>query len=417
LKKAIIIGGNELKGEIKIDGAKNSVLALLPAALMVNGKVTFENVPNISDIKSFLEIFDYLEIDYFYEKSAAKLTIHSREITNLEVVTPLVESFRASYYLMGVMLGRYKQLTISMPGGCKIGTRPVDYHLEGFKALGADVDFSGSTIILKAEKLIASEINFPRKSVGATMNLIYAACYAEGLSVIKNAALEPEIDDLIGFMNVLGFKVLRIQNDIHIEGMEKILNVDDISYSVVPDRIEAMSYVILGLLTGEIKVTNLNYSHIKKLIDLLKAHGADLEISDTEIIARKSTVKALDIVTEEYPGVPTDIAQILGVLLMKGDGDSVITETIFENRFESFIELNKLNCKNEIVDDSVKITGGRDFIGNTVIAKDLRGCASLVFAGLAAKFQTIVENIDYMERGYSNLYKKLSAVGANIQII
>lgn len=417
MKKAIIIGGNELKGEIKIDGAKNSVLALLPAALMVNGKVTFENVPNISDIKSFLEIFDYLEVDYFYEKNASKLTIHSREISNLEVVTPLVESFRASYYLMGVMLGRYKQLTISMPGGCKIGTRPVDYHLDGFKTLGANVDFTGSTILLSAEKLVGSEINFPRKSVGATMNLIYAACYADGLSIIKDAALEPEVDDLIGFLNTLGFKVLRINNDIHIEGMERILNVEDISYSVVPDRIEAMSYIILGLLTGEIKVTNLNYNHIKKLVNLLKEHGADLEISDTEIIARKSTVQGLHIITEEYPGVPTDIAQILGVLLMKGDGDSVITETIFENRFESFIELNKLNCKNEIVDDTVKITGGREFIGNTLTAKDLRGCTSLVFAGLTAKFQTIVENIDYMERGYSNLYKKLSAVGANIQVI
>lgn len=413
MKRIIVEGGQELSGVIKISGAKNSAVALIPAAILCDGEVTINNVPNISDIDALIEILEFLGAKV--NRKNGTLKINTSNINNKEIPEEISKKLRASYYFMSAILGKYKNVEMYFPGGCNIGKRPIDQTLKGFKALGAEVFENENKYKIHADKLIGGEINLDMPSVGATINAIFASVRATGKTIINNAAKEPEIVNVADFLNKMGAKIMGAgTSTIIVEGVN-ILKGTDID--VIPDRIEAGTYVIIGCLLGNnLKIDNLNSNHIESLINKLKEANANIEVYDNYIITNKShNLKSIKVITEGYPGFATDLQQPLTTLLTQCSDTSVLTEMIYENRFNNIPYLNKMGADIKIKDRTIYINGKTNLKGDIVKATDLRAGACLIIAALIASGKTIIEDIEHVLRGYENIIEKLSNVGAKIE--
>ncbi|MBR1417127.1 MAG: UDP-N-acetylglucosamine 1-carboxyvinyltransferase [Bacilli bacterium] len=415
MAKIIIEGGNELSGNITIGGAKNSAVALIPASLLCDGEVTIDNVPNISDIDALNEILLYLGATVQRDKTTIR--IDSRTIKNKSIPQKISKKLRASYYFMAALLGKYKKVEMYFPGGCKIGARPIDQTLKAFKALGAKIIEDNNKYTITAEELKGTTIYLDMPSVGATINTIIASCKAKGLTILRNAAKEPEIVNVATFLNQMGAKIRGAgTSEIKIYGVEKL---DSCYTEVIPDRIEAGTYVILGALVGNnLKIENIIPDHIKSLTSKLTEMGIPLNIDINSITVSKSdNLKSVNVRTLGYPGFPTDLQQPLTALLTQCVGTSSITETIYENRFQNVLYLNNMGADIKINDKQIKITGPTPLHGEKVTATDLRAGACLILAALKANNTTEIDEIEHVLRGYENIVEKLRSVGAKIKII
>ena len=414
MKRIKIVGGHSLSGNINISGAKNSAVALIPAALLSDEKVTIDNVPNISDIDALEEILKYLNADVIRENG--KITIDSSNVINKEVPEAISKKLRASYYFMSSLLGKYKYVEMFFPGGCSIGARPIDQTLKGYKALGATVKEEGNKFTISAEKLVGSKIYLDMPSVGATVNIILSAVKAEGQTIIENAAREPEIVNVATFLNNMGAKITGAgTSTIKILGVEYLGS----GYTeVIPDRIEAGTYIIAGALIGnKLKVNNIIPEHVNSLLDKLKEIGCDMEINDNSVtISKINRGNPINVKTLGYPGFPTDLQQPLTVLLTQLDGVSTLEETIYENRFQNVKYLVDMGADITINEKVLTVVGPKKLTGMNVTATDLRAGACLVLAGLIANGQTIVDNVEHVLRGYENIIGKLTNIGAEIEL-
>ncbi len=414
MKQMIIEGNHKLSGTITIGGAKNSAVALIPASILSEGICTIKDVPNISDRDALIEILTLLNCEVKINDN--ELIIDSRNLKNTQIKESLSNRLRASYYFMGALLGREKYVEIYIPGGCNIGSRPIDMHIEGFKALGAKIKTDGNKYILSADKLIGTDIFLRFQSVGATINLMLASIHAEGTTIIHNAACEAEIINIAEFLNNMGANITGAgTSTITIKGTTKH---HDASITVIPDRIEAGTYIILGALCGDnLCIKNICPKHLKSLTTKLKEMGANLIINkDNIIISSTNNLKPINIKTLVYPGFPTDIGQPMSVLLTQANGTSLFEETIWENRMGHVPSLNKMGAKIKVNGMSALIEGPTKLKGTTVIATDLRGGAALVIAGLIAEGTTIITDVEHILRGYENIITKLTQVGAKIEL-
>jgi len=411
----IIKGGEKLEGIVKISGSKNAALPILAATVLNVGKTTLYNVPNIQDTQMMFKILETLGGKV--EKKNNKIIIDTSKINKFEIPEELMHKMRSSVILAGALLGRYKKAIFSYPGGCDIGSRPIDLHLRSFEKLGINVVQNYGNIICDAEKIKGEKIDLDFPSVGATENAILASVLAEGTTTITNAAREPEIIDLQNFLNKMGAKIIGAgTNEIRITGVKKL---KDISYNIMPDRIETGTFLCLAVATkGNLILENTNAEHITPVITKLQEAECKIEIEKNKIkINSNKKIKALDIKTMPYPGFPTDMQSVFSAMLTTAKGTSIIVENIFENRFKYTQELNKMGAKITVEGKSAIIRGVRKIYGANVKATDLRGGAALVLAGLSAKGITKVENIEYILRGYENFDKKLRNINANIQMI
>ena len=412
-----IEGGYKLSGEIRVDGAKNSAVALIPAAILCGDKVVLKNVPNISDIEALSDILKLLGVEV--SRGVNTIEIDSRNMVNKDISCEYSSKLRASYYFMGVLLGKYKHVNMCFPGGCSIGERPINLHLKGFEKLGASIIDDDGNFTIDAEKLLGDEIFLDVPSVGATINIMLAAVLAPGKTVIDNAAMEPEIVDVACFLNKMGANIKGMGTPkIEIIGVEKLHGT---VHSVIPDRIEAGTYVIIASLLGNrLKVSGLRPSHIESLTSKLEEAGVKLKIGKNYIKVNKvGSYKAIDIRTVVYPGFPTDLQQPLIPFLTQCHGISNVEETIYENRFMNIPDTVKMGAKIEVSDDnySSKVHGKTKLKGENVVATDLRGGASMVICGLLADGVTTISNVRHILRGYDDIVGKLKRVGAKIEII
>ena len=410
MKQIVIEGNKTLTGTIKVSGAKNSAVALIPAAILSNGIVTIENVPNISDIDALNEILEYLGAKV--ERNGSIMKIDSRNIVNKEIPEAISKKLRASYYFMSALLGKFKKVEMYFPGGCSIGARPIDQTLKGYKALGATVIEDGNKYSISAENLIGGHVYLDMPSVGATINTLLASVMADGETIIENAAKEPEIVNVATFLNNMGANIMGAgTNEIRVVGVSAL---NGAYTEVIPDRIEAGTYVIAGALVGD----NLRIDHIEALLLKLKEMGFKIHIgSDYLEISKIDKLKPVRVKTLGYPGFATDLQQPLTTLLTKCNGVSKLEETIYENRFKNVSYLNKMGADIRLIDNrNIEVHGKTDLVGTTVTATDLRAGACLVLAGLAASGTTVIKEIEHVLRGYEDITTKLTNVGANIKI-
>ena len=415
MKKLKIEGGHELTGTIRISGAKNSSVALIPAALLASDTVTICNVPEITDTDNLCSMLEFLGAKV--RRASESVVIEPQTIENKFLPESYTKKLRASYYFMGALLGKYKHVEISLPGGCSIGARPINLHLKGFEALGAVIKEIDDKFVIDAEDLHGADIYLDIASVGATINIMLAACMARGKTVIENAAKEPEIVNVATFLNNMGARIMGAgTSQIIILGVPRLRGC---FHEVIPDRIEAGTYTIIGALVGkDLKVYNIIPEHIEALTSKLKEMGADLKIgADYLIINKKDSYKPTSIKTLVFPGFATDLQQPFAPLLSRCNGVSTIEETIYENRFMHIPELTKMGMNVEINDRKAKFTGPNKLVGAEVKATDLRAGASLVIAGLAAEGETVIDNVEHILRGYEGIVDKLKDVGAQIEII
>lgn len=415
MKVLKIHGGKELEGKVKISGAKNSAVALLPATILCDDTVTLHNVPDISDVDALVDILNYLgaKVDNYEEES---YRIDTKQMQNREIIEEMSNKLRASYYFMGALLGKYKKAVVSYPGGCSIGSRPIDLHLKGFESLGAKIEYEENNIIISAEELKGSNIYLDFASVGATINIMFAAVKAGGTTIIDNAAREPEIVNIAMFLNSMGAKITGAgTSTIRIKGVK---NMHSSVHEVIPDRIEAGTYIMIGACACKsLVVENIIPEHLEALTQKLLEMGVDLKIEDESIyVSNKNKLKAVKIKTQVYPGFPTDMQQIMSSLMTTAEGRSVIEETIYENRFQNLYEIKKMGANVEINSNKGYIFGPTKLRGKTVNATDLRAGASLVLAALIAEGTTTINNADYILRGYEHITEKLTSLGAKIEL-
>ena len=415
MKKIKIEGGYPLTGTIKISGAKNSAVALVPASLLAEDKVTIDNIPDISDIKALNEILEYLGSKVVRNKE--KMEIDPSTVENKAIPENISKKLRASYYFMGALLGKYKKAEMYFPGGCSIGARPIDLHLKGFEALGAKVTSVGNKYTIEADELVGTNIYLDIASVGATIYIMLAATKATGTTIIENAAKEPEIVNVATFLNQMGAKITGAgTSEIKIKGVKKLHGCYT---EVIPDRIEAGTYITIGALCGEnLKIENIIPEHIESFLSKLEEVGADIKIgSDNVIITKKEKYKPTTIKTAVYPGFPTDLQQPFTILLTKCSGKSKVTETIWENRFMHIPYLVDMGADITVKDQTAIIIGPTNLIGKQIKATDLRAGASMIAAGLIAQGETTIGDIEHVLRGYENIIEKLTNVGAHISLI
>ena len=415
MSKIKIEGGYKLTGEIEVSGAKNSAVALVPAAILCDEEVTISNVPNISDIDSLEEILNYLNAKI--TRRDGVLTIDSSNIVNKEIPEEMSQKLRASYYFMSSLLGKYKHVEMYFPGGCTIGERPIDQTLKAYRALGAVVIEEGNRYIVEAEELKGAKIYLDMPSVGATINTMLAAVKAKGKTVIENVAKEPEIVNVATFLNNMGAKIKGAgTNVITITGVDYLHKS---FHEVIPDRIEAGTYVIGALLGENLTIKNLIPSHIESLTSKLIEAGVEMNISEDSItIEKRGKYKAVSIKTLPYPGFPTDLQQPLIPFLTQCHGISTVEETIWENRFQNVYDTNRMGANIIVKDNRIaKIKGVTKLTGKNVTATDLRGGASMLICGLIAEGITTIDNVKYILRGYDDICGKLSKVGAKIELI
>lgn len=414
MEKIIIEGQRTLSGTIEINGAKNSAVALLPAAILSDEETIINKVPNITDITVLKEIITILNGKITQNKN--QMTINSSEIINTVIPEKLSNKLRASYYFMGALLAKFKHVEIYFPGGCNFGARQINFHLKGFEQLGATISMEGEKYIIDAKELKGSDIHLDFPSCGATINIMLAATKAKGTTTLYNAAKEPEIVNVAEFLKSMGAKIEGAGTDtIRITGVDSLKKG---KIDVIPDRIEAGTYIIAGALLGNnLKITNIIPEHIKALLDKLAEMNIDYKINGNEITINKcENIKPVDITTEVFPGFPTDLAQPICVLLAHAKGISHITETIYEKRMGHVEYLNKMGASIKIENNKETINGATKFLGREVQASDLRAGATLFLAALTAEGKTTITNIEYILRGYDKLVSKLSNVGANIEI-
>ncbi len=414
MKLMEIEGGIELSGTIRISGAKNATVALIPAAILTDEEATICNIPEITDTEALCDILKALNVDV--KRASESIVINPQDMQNIEIGEQFSKKLRASYYFMGALLGKYKKAVMYFPGGCSIGARPIDLHLKGFEALGAKVTNDKNKYIVEAEELKGANIYLDIASVGATINIMLAAVRAKGRTVIDNAAKEPEIVNVATFLNNMGAKITGAgTSTIKIEGVDYL---GKCFHEVIPDRIEAGTYIIVGALCGNpLKIDNIIPEHVDSLISKLEEIGVDIQVgADYVIVSRAEKYKSTNIKTAVYPGFPTDLQQPFTVLLTQSNGKSKVTETIWENRFMHIPYLNDLGADIVVKNQTATIVGKSDLKGTQVVATDLRAGAAMVAAGLKAEGKTTITNVEHILRGYEQIVEKLTSVGAKIEI-
>ena len=414
MKSYIIEGGKRLEGTVKISGSKNASLPILAATILNGNSNRLYNVPNIRDTKITLEILKLLGCKI--KRNSGKIEINSKNITKTEIADHLMRKMRSTVILAGALLGRFKEVTFSYPGGCDIGSRPIDLHLNAFKKLGVEIIEEAGFIKCKANKIIGTNIDLDFPSVGATENIILATVLSEGTTVINNAAMEPEIVDLANYLKKMGAKIEGAGTiSITIKGVKKLSGA---SYNIMPDRIEAGTLLcaVAGS-GGRVILNNVNPNHLRSVINKLAECGCEIEITNKTIsLKAPRRLKPLEIKTMPYPGFPTDLQQIFSAMLTKANGTSIIIENIFENRYKYLAELRKMGAKITSEGKTAIISGVRKLNSATTVCTDLRGGAALVIAGIMAKGKTKIEDIDYILRGYENIDAKLNSLGAKVKI-
>lgn len=417
MKKIVINGGRPLKGEVTISGAKNSVVALIPATILADDIVTLDGVPDISDVASLIEIMTIMGAKI--ERKEDSLIIDPRGVKNMPMPFGKINSLRASYYFYGSLLGRYGQATVGLPGGCDLGPRPIDLHLKAFEAMGAAMTMDGSSMKLATDgkPLQGANIYMDTVSVGATINTILAAVKAEGRTVIENAAREPEIIDVVTLLNNMGAHIRGAGTDIII--IDGVQQLHGTRHQVIPDRIEAGTYIALAAAIGEgIQINNVLYEHLESYIAKLEEMGVRMTISEDSIFVEKQTgLKAIQIKTSPYPGFATDLQQPITPLLLTAVGRGRIVDTIYEKRVNHVPELAKMGATISTLNDHIIYEGPNQLTGSSVKATDLRAGAALVIAGLMASGTTEITNVEYILRGYSDIIHKLTQLGADIQLV
>ena len=414
MSEYIIKGGKKVEGEVTISGSKNAALPIIAATILHDGKTTLYNVPNIHDTQMMFEILKQIGAEVIKKKN--KVIIDTRKISKYEIPEELMRQMRSSVIFVGALVGKYKNATFSYPGGCDIGTRPIDLHLKAFEKLGININKNYGNITCICDKIIGEKIDLDFPSVGATENAILASCLANGKTTITNAAREPEIVDLQKFLNKMGAKVKGAGTDIiEIEGVKKL---KDASYNIMPDRIETGTFLCVAAMNGgNIKIKGANYNHITPVIHKLEEAGCKLKFEKNEIeLQAPRRLKAVDLKTMPYPGFPTDMQSIFTTSLTLAKGTSIVVENLFENRYKYTQELVRMGAKISIEGKTAVVKGVRKLYGTTVKATDLRGGAALVMAGVSAKGTTIVENVEYILRGYDNFDQKLRELGIDIQL-
>jgi len=416
LEKYVISGGVSLKGEVEISGAKNAAVAIIPATILSDGPCVIENIPSISDVSMIIRIL--------YEMGAqvrminkSTIEIDTTRITNPVVPYEMVRHMRASYYLLGALLGKFKNARVAMPGGCDFGVRPIDQHLKGFKSLGADYEIDHGMIDVHAESLIGSQIYFDMVTVGATINVMLAAVRAEGLTIIENAAKEPHIVDLANFLNSMGADIMGAGTDvIKIRGVSHLKGA---TYSIIPDQIEAGTYMAAAVATkGDILVKNVIPKHLESITAKLEKIGAEIEEFDDSIrVSMHGDIQKSSVKTMPHPGFPTDMQPQVTALLTLAEGTSIVTEGVWDNRFRYVDELRRMGADISVDGKVAVVEGTGHLTGAPVKATDLRAGAALIIAALAADGTTEIEDIYHIERGYEDIEKKLRNLGANIKKI
>ncbi|WP_067728487.1 UDP-N-acetylglucosamine 1-carboxyvinyltransferase [Oceanobacillus damuensis] len=412
MQKLLVEGGHELNGEVRISGAKNSAVALLPASILADSEVTIEGLPEISDVQTLGDLLE--EIGGSVSLKGRDMTINPENMVAMPLPNGKVKKLRASYYFMGAMLGKFNKAVIGLPGGCYLGPRPIDQHIKGFEALGAEVTNEQGAIYLRAKELRGARIYLDVVSVGATINIMLAAVKAKGKTVIENAAKEPEIIDVATLLTNMGAKIKGVGTDvIRIEGVSALHGC---KHTIIPDRIEAGTYAIAAAAQGkEVIIDNVISQHLESLIAKLREMNVTVEESDEQLyIARKGPLKSVDVKTLVYPGFATDLQQPFTSLLTKATGTGVITDTIYSARLKHIDELRRMNAVIKVEGGSVIVSGPTQLEGARVKASDLRAGAALVIAGLIANGITEVTGLEHIDRGYEKITEKLTNLGANI---
>lgn len=417
MRKIIINGGKPLKGEVAVSGAKNSVVALIPAIILSDGIVILEGVPEISDVDALVEIIELMGGSV--KRDGETLEIDPRGVKDIPMPFGKINSLRASYYFYGSLLGRYGQATVGLPGGCDLGPRPIDLHLKAFEAMGATVSYEADAmrIATNGERIHGAHIYMDTVSVGATINTMLAAVKAVGRTVIENAAREPEIIDVATLLNNMGAHIRGAGTDvIIIEGVETLTGT---RHQVIPDRIEAGTYIAMAAAIGEgIKVTNVLYEHLESFIAKLDEMGVRMIVDEDSIFVEKQTkLKAVNLKTAPYPGFATDLQQPLAPLLLRSEGTGYIVDTIYEKRVNHVPEMARMGADIQVLGGQIVYEGGKLLSGAPVKASDLRAGAALVTMGLMAEGTTEITNIEFILRGYSNIIEKLTLLGADIKIV
>ncbi|MEI3604243.1 UDP-N-acetylglucosamine 1-carboxyvinyltransferase [Pseudogracilibacillus sp. SE30717A] len=414
MDKIIVEGGRLLNGTVRVNGAKNSAVALLPAAILADSTVTIDGLPDISDVNTLTMILEDIGAK-IKRDSNQKVHIDPSSIVSIPIPNGKVKKLRASYYFMGAMLGKFKRAAIGLPGGCYLGPRPIDQHIKGFEALGAKVTNEKGAIYLQADELKGARIYLDVVSVGATINIMLAAVLAKGKTTIENAAKEPEIIDVATLLTNMGAKIKGVGTDIiRIEGVEKLHGC---THTIIPDRIEAGTYAILAAAQGDnVVIDNVIPEHLESLLAKLREMGVNIQQRDEQlVITRSPSLKSVDIKTLVYPGFPTDLQQPFTTLLTRAEGTSIVTDTIYTARLKHIDELRRMNAKVKVEGGSAIVTGPSQLQGARVKASDLRAGAALVIAGLMANGITEITGIEHIERGYENITDKLRSLGASIR--
>lgn len=413
MEQYVIKGGNPLYGEVEIGGAKNAALAILAAAIMTDETVTIDNLPNVRDINVLLQAIE--EIGAHVERvDIHKVKINGSFIRGVNVDNEFIRRIRASYYLIGALLGKYKHAEVALPGGCDIGSRPIDLHMKGFRSMGADIDIAHGLVIARAKELKGTHIYMDKVSVGATINIMMAAAMADGKTVIENAAKEPHVVDVANFLNSMGANIRGAGTDvIRIVGVERLHATE---YSVIPDQIEAGTFMFaVAAAGGNVLVKNVIPKHLEATTAKLLEVGCQVEEFDDSVrVISDGHLKHTQVTTLPYPGFPTDMQPQMAVLLGIAEGTSTVTESIFENRFKYVDELTRMGADIKVESNIAIISGVKRYTGARVNAPDLRAGAALVIAGLAAEGITVVDDIYYIQRGYEALEEKLTKIGAKI---
>ncbi|ENH95747.1 UDP-N-acetylglucosamine 1-carboxyvinyltransferase [Gracilibacillus halophilus YIM-C55.5] len=412
MQKLLVEGGHLLNGEVRISGAKNSAVALLPASILADSNVTIEGLPDISDVETLSCLLE--EIGGTVEREGNTVHIDPAEMTAMPLPNGRVKKLRASYYFMGAMLGRFKEAVIGLPGGCYLGPRPIDQHIKGFEALGATVTNEQGAVYLRANELRGARIYLDVVSVGATINIMLAAVKAKGKTVIENAAREPEIIDVATILTSMGAKIKGAGTDvIRIEGVDKLTGC---MHTIIPDRIEAGTYTIMAAAQGEkVLIDNVIPQHLEPLLAKLREMGVHIKEGEEQLLVhRGEKLSSVDIKTLVHPGFPTDLQQPFTALLTRAHGTGVVTDTIYQARFKHIDELRRMNALIKVEGGSAIVTGPVQLEGATVKASDLRAGASLIVAGLMADGVTEITGMDHIERGYANIEEKLIDMGANV---
>ena len=415
MAKIIVKKSNPLKGSVRIDGAKNAVLPIIAATLLAKGKSVLREVPNLKDVHVISDLLRHLGAKVEYKDKV--LTVDSTNLTTYEAPYELVRKMRASFLVMGTLLARFNQTKISMPGGCAIGTRPIDLHLKGFKALGAQIVMDHGFVEAKTDRLVGNKLYLDFPSVGATENIMMAAVLSEGTTIIENAAEEPEIVDLANFLNEMGADVKGAgTNTIRIRGVKELKGTE---HDVIPDRIEAATFMVAAAMTkGDITVENVLLEHLKPVTAKLREAGCEVIEMDNAIrVIGPEKLKPIDIKTLPHPGFPTDVQAQFMAMLTVSKGTGVVIETVFENRFMHVAEFNRMGANIKIEGRAAVVEGVEELKGTKVNATDLRAGAALILCGLIAEGETEIGEIYHIQRGYVDIDKKITALGGNIEIV